>query len=236
MKQLLLLILIGTSVSLTTFSQETEWRNFNAKNHSIAFNMGLIQPILLKGANVEVDYRFSHLVVSYSHGWSLDLTGNTMVGDAQRQNISIHIPYSTGIGIGGSFGITKANLLIDARLEPKFHAFEVMYGSENNTVLNQVTSYHTFTLGGGVYITYLPFAKMNHLVKGLNMSMSFRYWPTIYTSMDGGKITYFNKYTNQNEIHQAANIGIANTPFIFNISIGYLFKWPAKKTVIKTNR
>lgn len=217
--------LFSVAIASNVYSQNVEWRNFNTKKHSVAFNLGLIQPLLLKGANIEVDYRYSHLVVSYSHGWALDLSGNTITGDMKRQNISIHIPYSTGIGIGGSYNVTKANLIFDARFEPKFHKYEVVYGSDiNNTETNKITTYNTFTLGGGLYVTYLPFAKMDNLAKGLNVSMSFRYWTNVYSSLKGNEITYFNKYTNQNETHKTVNIGIANTPFIFNISVGYVFK------------
>jgi hypothetical protein len=213
------IFLFSAVITANAYSQVTEWRNFNTKNHSMAFNLGLIQPLLLKGANIELDYRYNHLVVGYSHGWGLDLAGNTITSDMKRQNISIHIPYTTGIGIGGSYGITKANLIIDARLEAKFHRYEVVYGSDHDSVTNKIAEYNTFTLGGGLYITYLPFAKTNNLAKGLNISMSFRYWPKISTSLKENEINYFNKYTNQDEIHQAANIGMANTPFIFNVLV-----------------
>jgi hypothetical protein len=207
------------------YSQNMEWRNFNNRKHSLAVNLGLIQPLLLKGANVEVDYRYGHFIASYSHGWSLDLSGNTILGEMKRQNISIHLPFSTGFGIGGSYNITKANLIFDLRFEPKFHNFEVVYGSDiENNETNKIANYNTLTLGGGLYITYLPFAKSERIIKGLNISMSFRYWNNIYSSLNDNQIEYYNKYTSQNEIHNTANIGIANTPFIFNISVGYVFK------------
>jgi len=219
------IFLFSAAVTANVYSQDLEWRNFNTKTHSVAFNLGLTQPILLKGANIEVDYRYNHFALSYSHGWTLDLSGNTISGDMKRQNISIHLPYSTGMGIGGYYNITKANLIIDARFEPKVHKFEVVYGSDNNdSETNKIANYHTVTLGGGLYVTYLPFAKMNNFAKGLNVSMSFRYWGNVYSSLKGNEITYFNKYTNQNETHKTANIGVANTPFVFNMSIGYVFK------------
>lgn len=220
------IILIFILLTQTAIAQQTEWRNFNTKNHSVAFNVGLIQPLLLRGANVEMDYRYSYLVASYSHGWSLDLSGNRITGDMKRQNIAVHIPFSTGFGIGGSYNITKANLMVDLRFEPKFHRFEVMYGSNSdNKEINKIAKYNTLTLGGGLYLTYLPFAKKDRLIKGLNLSMSFRYWNNVYSSLSDNRIEYFNKYTNQNEVHNTVNIGIANTPFIFNVSVGYVFKW-----------
>lgn len=210
--------------TISSYSQDAEWRNFNTRRHSLALNFGLIQPLVLKGANIEADYRYSHFIASYSHGWGLELSGKTIVGEEKVQNLSVQVPYTTGFGIGGSYGITKANLLLDIRLETKFHRYEVSYGTDNNTVQHGVTAYNTFTLGGGLYISYLPFARSERLAKGINLSMSFRYWPMLFSSLDGNNVVYFNRYTNQNEVHRARAIGIANTPFIFNISIGYLFK------------
>ena len=104
---------------------------------SLAVNAGLIQPILLGGANVEVDFRWRHLVESYSHGWSLDMEGATIVGDMRRQGVSLHLPYSTGFGVGYSMFVASVRSFFDLRLEGKVHRFEASYASAEG---NQKTS------------------------------------------------------------------------------------------------
>lgn len=218
----LFLVILGFGAHAQTV--DSEWNNFNVKKSSLSVNFGLIQPLMLKGGNVEVDYRYGHLVASYSHGWSLEMADATITGPAKDQNISIHIPYSSGIGIGYSIGLTESNLILDSRLEPKWHKFEASYKDKSDTQKN-IVSYTTFTLGVGLYATYLPFAKKTSLMRGFNVSASARYWPRISSSLDGNEIKYYNAFTEKEETHKAANIGIADTPFILNLSVGYLFRF-----------
>ena len=51
-----------------------------------------------------------------------------------------------------------------------------------------------------------------------------RYWPNVATSLSDDKIVYANATTGRDETHDAANIGIRNSPLIVNISIGYIFQ------------
>ncbi|WP_262885463.1 hypothetical protein [Lunatibacter salilacus] len=41
--------------------------------------------------------------------------------------------------------------------------------------------------------------------------------------MDDDEFTYTNTRTERVEIHNANNIGMGNTPFFVNVSIGYTF-------------
>ena len=159
------------------------------------------------------------MVFNYSHGFSLDLTGqnNTTVGNIEAQSLAIHFPFTTGFGIG-----YRLNKYFDVRLESKFHRFEIYYDGTDRTVIdNQVTEYTTATLGIGAYFRWKPYENQANFLKGLFTSTSIRLWPRVYSSLEGGEISYFNRVTEQQEIHETANIGIANTIVIFNISIGY---------------
>ena len=211
-KSIALVPLLFVCISLQAQSQDD-------KKYELAFLVGTIQPFLLDGGNVEVDFYTPKLVFNYSHGFSLDITGenNTTVGDIEDQGLAIHFPYSTGFGVG--YRLYK---YVDVRLESKFHRFEVYYdGTDRTVVENQVVEYTTATLGVGTYFRWKPFEKKANILKGIFTSTSIRFWPKIYSSLDDGEISYFNVVTDQQEIHETANIGIANTPLIFNISIGY---------------
>jgi len=180
---------------------------------------GLIQPALLQGGNFEVDYYTPKMVFNYSHGFSLDLDSKmgTTVGDIKAQHLAIHIPFSTGLGVG-----YRLNKYFDVRFEPKLHKFEVYYdGTERGQEINQITDYTTFTFGLGGYFRWKPFEKQATIFNGIFISTSIRYLQKIHSSLDNGEVQYFNHVTDQEEVHKAANIGIANTPFIFNLAIGY---------------
>jgi hypothetical protein len=51
-----------------------------------------------------------------------------------------------------------------------------------------------------------------------------RYWPNVASTLDDDEVAYMNQTTGATETHQAANIGIANTPIIVNLSVGYVFQ------------
>lgn len=189
------------------------------KKYELVFLAGTIQPFLLQGGNVEVDFYTPKLVFNYSHGFSLDLESatNTTVGDAKEQSLAFHIPYTTGFGVGYRF-----NKYFDVRMESKLHRFEVYYDGTNRTFIeNQITEYTTITLGIGAYFRWKPFEKNDNFLKGIFTSTSIRYWPNVYSTLAGNKISYNNIITEQTEIHETANIGFANTPFLFNLGLGY---------------
>jgi hypothetical protein len=87
-----------------------------------------------------------------------------------------------------------------------------------------LAQYKTFTLGVGCYYRYLPFRKSQSiLLRGITTSTSIRYWQNIGSTLGHDQFTFENRVTEKQEILKAANIGIANTPIIFNMAIGYTF-------------
>ncbi|HSC87940.1 MAG TPA: hypothetical protein VLC09_11740, partial [Polyangiaceae bacterium] len=179
---------------------------------------------VLGGANVEVDVRYRWLVFGYSHGWSLDLAGDQLTGAMRDQGVALHLPYSTGFGVGPSLWIESLGMFADLRFEAKVHRFEASYDSEDGTTRTRIANYETVTLGGGLYATAMPFFRSPTALRGLNASLSFRVWPNVASSLDNGQVSYENDRTGRTEVHQAANIGIANTPIIVNLSLGYVFQ------------
>jgi hypothetical protein len=69
LKPLLMITLLATSAS--SFAQE--WKT--DKNINVLF--GLTQPLLLDGFNVEINYIHNRFIFDYSHGASLNFSGNT---------------------------------------------------------------------------------------------------------------------------------------------------------------
>jgi hypothetical protein len=120
-----------------------------------------------------------------------------------------------GVGIGYRF--TKS---FNLRFEPKLHIYETYY--EQSTE-NSIVNFNTYTLGFGAYYRWLPFEKKDGFAKGITIVPSIRYWYKVGSSLSDDQHSYFNTVTNQNEILKAPNIGAANTPWIFNISVGYTF-------------
>ena len=51
------------------------WESFDEVR--LTLSAGLIQPLLLRGGNVELDLFYRRLVIGYSHGFLLKLEGNT---------------------------------------------------------------------------------------------------------------------------------------------------------------
>jgi hypothetical protein len=191
---------------------------------SFAVNFGQLQPWVTGGANIEGDFRVGHLVVGYSHGWSLDLEGSTITGDMKRQRVTLHIPYTTGLGVGYSHHLDALRSYVDLRFEAKLHRFEASYDSADGKQRSRIADYSTVTIGAGAYWTWLPLAHRADSLHGINISASVRYWPNVASTLKGGAVAYSNASTNQEEMHKTANIGIANTPIVANISIGYIFQ------------
>lgn len=189
---------------------------------SLAINAGLIQPLALGGANLELDLRLGHLVVAYSHGWSLEL--DRALGDEMtRQRVTLHVPYTTGVGVGAGVALPRLRSLVDVRVEAKVHRLVASYASEDGRQRTRIADYRTYTLGGGVYWTIVPFASTRGSLRGLNLSTSLRLWPNVATSLPHDRVVYANATTGRDEVHRAARIGIANTPWIVNLSVGYRF-------------
>lgn len=115
-------LMILSTLATTVYAQLSGTSDKSAKE--IAWLAGTIQPAMLQGGNFEVDFYTTKMVFNYSHGFSLDLDGKhkTTVGEIKSQGLALHLPYSTGFGVG--YRITR---YLDIRLEPKLHRFQVYY-------------------------------------------------------------------------------------------------------------
>lgn len=200
---------------LKSLAQSVEKKDF-LYSHRISVVFGLIQPMVLKGGNVEVNYTTKRMIFDYSHGFSLDPPS---AGAYKDENVVLHLPYSTGFGIG-----YRLNSFLDIRIEPKLHSWEVYYKDEVQSKSNKLKDYKTFTLGAGLYYRYFPFrnSKLKGL-QGITTAASLRYWPKIGTTLSKDSFIYDNKFSGKTITQKAANIGMANTPFIINVSVGYTF-------------
>ncbi len=191
----------------------TEAISPQAGQWSIVF--GLNQPILLGGFNAEIVYWTKNFVFDYSHGFNLNFPGE---GESKVQRLAFRMPHTLGFGAGYRF--TEA---FNIRLEPKMHIWDMYYENTSSAPQNRINTYTTFTLGLGAYYNWMPFEKEQNLLRGITIAPSFRWWPNIATTLPDNALRYTNTLTQREEIHQAKNIGIANTPFLVNVSIGYTF-------------
>lgn len=186
--------------------------------HSFSLVFGMSQPLVLNGFNFEVDYFTERWVFDYSHGFGLELTGDLVSGAAADQGLSLHIPHTLGFGAG--YRITPA---FNIRIEPKVHLWEVYYNDQFKSQSGLLEEYYTITLGLGAYYKWQPFAGRDGFLSGLTITPNFRWWPNIASSLDNNEFEYFNRITGQTEVHKAMNVGMANSPFFGNVSIGYTF-------------
>ncbi|MEJ7692374.1 hypothetical protein [Daejeonella sp.] len=212
--------IVTLAVSLTCLiSQFTNAQSLTGKknflySHKFSVLAGLIQPALLKGGNVEFNYTTKRMMFEYSHGFSLDPPSS---GDYKNQQLSLHLPYSTGFGIG-----YRINSHLDVRFEPKLHSWEVYYNGQKQNDENKIDDYKTYTLGAGIYYRYFPFKNSsNKLLQAITTSSSMRWWQNVGSSLNNNEFSYTNKFLNKTENLKVANIGIGNTPLIFNVAIGY---------------
>lgn len=204
----------------TTNLQAQDWK----KDRKINVLFGLSQPLLLNGFNMEANYIHNRFIFDYSHGVSLDFSENTVTPDLKEQGVVVHMPYSTGFGVGYRF--TK---WLNARIEPKWHRFEFYYNNDAQTAANEITSYNTFTLGLGLYASLYPFKKLESFLKDILIAPSVRYWPTVSSTLQGDTYSYMNRNTHKTEEIKTLDPGMGFTPFVFNISIGYSFDLKKKK-------
>ena len=182
--------------------------------------MGLSQ-LTLNGFNIEGNLFLNRLALDYSHGVSLNLDNNFLEeGNDKTQGLDIHIPWTTGFGVGYRF-----NNWLNLRLEPKWHQFELYYDGAEQSSGNLIGDYTTFTLGLGAYANLKPFKNQDNFLKGIMIVPKVRFWPKVSSSLENDQLSYFNDLTEQQEIHEAREIGIGNTPFFFNMSVGYSVKF-----------
>ena len=177
---------------------------------------GLQQPIVLSGGNVEINYFTKRMSFDYSHGFSLDIP---VAGVFKDNKLALHLPYTTGFGVGYRF-----TSFFDVRFEPKLHSWEVYAGNAEQTLANRISAFRTVTLGIGAYYRYMPFRNSpSPVLPGITISSSIRYWQNVGSSQPNDAFSYTNKVTGRTEQINVPNIGIANTPLIVNIAIGYTF-------------
>jgi hypothetical protein len=208
-----LFTVIALGFALSTCAQN--WKS--EKRVNVLF--GLAQPLIASGFNIEGNYVHNRFIFDYSHGASLDFNGNLLPAYLRRQNLAIHEPWTTGFGIG-----YRLKEWINVRVEPKWHRFEFYYDGEAQNAGSAITSYNTFSLGLGLYGSYQPFKKKDNFLRGLLISPSLRFWPTVSSGLKGGKYSYLNKTTNATEEIKTVEPGTGFTPVVFNISIGYSFQ------------
>jgi hypothetical protein len=212
-----IIVLIATIIlgSTNSFAQNKTKKDFLYSNR-VSVLFGLLQPVVAQGFNMEINYTTKRLIFDYSHGVSLD---PPVVGDFKTQNVVLHIPYTTGFGIGYRF-----SSFFDVRFEPKLHSWEIYYKDEVQNASTKINDFKTFTLGIGAYYRYMPFKNSsNKILQGITTSTSLRYWQNVGTTLRNDEFSYFNKTSNKIEILKAPNIGFVNSPIIFNIAIGYSF-------------
>lgn len=219
-KQLLKTIVVITAVVSHTNAQTQDWKT--EKRINLLF--GVAQTAVAKGINVEGNYIHNRFIFDYSHGASLEFTGNLLPDDLKNQHLAVHEPWTTGFGIG-----YRIKEWINIRVEPKWHKFEFYYEGDPQTKSNEITSYNTFSLGLGVYGSYLPFKKKDNFLKGFIISPSVRFWPTISSSLKGGEFIYMNRETGKIEEIKTLDPGTKFTPLVVNISIGYSFQLNKKR-------
>jgi len=215
MKNSILIIAIAIISISTSFAQADDKNQFLYSNKfSVLF--GTIQPTVLNGFNVELNYTSKKMMFSYSHGVSLDPPA---VGDFKTHNIALHVPISTGFGIGYRF-----SSFFDLRFEPKLHSWELY---PQDLVKNESTifsEFKTFTLGLGAYYRYMPFKNTeSKFLQGITTSSSIRYWQNVGTTLRNDELSYFSKTSEKTETIKAPNIGMSNSPIIINIAVGYTF-------------
>jgi hypothetical protein len=183
---------------------------------------GLTQPLFAKGFNIEGNFLYKRLAFDYSHGVSLNFSQNTISGELEEQHLQVHVPYTTGFGVGYRF-VDWLSL----RVEPKWHRFEIYYEDESLSNLNEsnaIVTYNTFSLGLGLYANWRPFKNSQNPLRGIMIAPSIRYWPTLSSTLPDDKFVYDNRITGKTETHHRMEAGINNTPVVFNISVGYSFK------------
>jgi hypothetical protein len=209
LKIALLFLLIAKG--LTTNAQD--WKSEERIN--ILFG---ISQILVSGFNVEGNFIYHRFIFDYSHGVSLDFSGNNVTPELKSEGLAVHMPWTTGFGLG--YRITD---WINIRVEPKFHRFEFYYDSDPQNTTTRIYDYNTFSLGLGLYGAWLPFKRQHNFLKGIMISPSIRYWPTVSSTRDPN-FTYYNRNTMQLEHIPALDPGVGFKPIVYNISIGYSFR------------
>lgn len=213
------ILLFANLFSTAIFAQTSDWKT--DKKAGLVF--GLTQPVFVSGFNIEGVYIHNRLIFDYSHGASLKFTGDALTESLRNQQLQIHAPFTTGFGVG--YRLTP---WINLRVEPKWHRFNFHYKNEPRNAENIIATNNTFSLGLGLYGFFQPFSKKDNALKGITVAPSIRYWPTLVSNFSDSGVIYQNKLTAKNETLQTLDPGFGFTPWIFNISIGYILDFNKK--------
>lgn len=213
MKRILLLF----TLVFVAFAGSSKAQRILPENHELSLVFGVTQPLVLKGFNFEIDYWTPNWIIDYSHGIGLQFTGDLVHSRAQEQQLEFSVSHTWGFGFGYRF--TEG---LNLRIEPKAHHWNIYYEGGLGSADQKVASYTTFTLGLGLYYRWQPF-QQNEKLKGITLAPNVRWWPNVASTLDGNQLRYENQRTGQTEVHRANNIGMNNTPFFVNISVGYTF-------------
>lgn len=183
--KLIFLSLLSLLLNLNAFAMQSASENFTDVKANLLF--GLNQP-LLGGFNVEGNIFYNRFVFDYSHGVSLNLGNDLLDETGMEQNLSVHIPWTTGFGAGYRF-----NDWLNLRVEPKWHKFELFYDGDTQNAENMIESYTTFSLGMGLYANLQPFKNQDNFLKGIMVAPSIRWWPRLSSSLENNELQYFNE-------------------------------------------
>lgn len=217
MKKIFFLIVIHL-LSLIPALAQNESEPIQPESSKWTVLTGLNQLFILNGFNAEINYQTDKWIIDYSHGFYLLIDGATLDNEYKNQKINFKITHSLGFGAGYRF-----NKSFNLRLEPKVHFYETYYDGERQVRGNSIANFTTYTLGIGAYYKWMPFETQKNALKGITIVPSLRYWYKIDSTLDDNKFTYYNTKTNNTETFKAPNIGLANTPIVLNVSVGYSF-------------
>jgi hypothetical protein len=202
-----------TGLCITASAQQR-----SSLKNEVSLVFGLNQPLISNGFNYEINYWTKRFVFDWSHGFGLAFRDDLISSEAKKQNLAFNITHSAGLGIGYRF--THG---FNLRLEPKVHVWEVYYDDQFKTREGKLTSYKTYTLGLGAYYRWTPFEKKESALRGLTVAPSARWWPNVGSSLRNNEYRYTNRSTGKAEVHKANNIGVSNSAFFVNVSVGYTF-------------
>ncbi len=112
---IVIIAILFLGFSNTSYSQENNWK----EETQLGILIGLTQPIILSGFNIEAAFVYKRFIFDYSRGSSLNFKGAKLTQTLQDQNVEIHIPFTTGFAVGYRF--TKWSNL---RVQPTLHRFD----------------------------------------------------------------------------------------------------------------
>lgn len=203
--------LLGTVFHVQAQNDSDSWKTETRVNLLFGTNQ-----LLLGGFNIEGNLFYRRFVFDYSHGVSLNIDNEFLDDTNQEYGIDVHIPWTTGFGIG--YRLTE---WLNVRAEPKWHRFELYNMGDEQSAENRITAYNTFSLGVGAYANFQPFKNQDNFLKGIMVAPSIRWWPRVSSSLENDETSFFSRALQDEVTHEALEVGIANTPLIINLSIGY---------------